>query len=186
MALEWLPKNLKLLLSYIIDSPLKMIHDEPEEAMKLLSNSQELKVLKSKCDEYKETLRIKSRTSRYWLQYLHYVDVLKLFIRAERTGHWSLHLHALSKMINLFAATGRIHYAKCARMHLQNMLQLETDYPWVYKNFTEHGFHTVRRSDRYWSGLWTDLIIEQVLMRALKSRGGLTRGRGVTESVRLV
>lgn len=41
-----------------------------------------------------------------------------------------------------------------------------------------HGYHTVRRSDRYWAGLWTDLIIEQVI-----SRGGLTRGRGITESV---
>ena len=36
-----------------------------------------------------------------------------------------------------------------------------------------------------WGGLWSDLIIEQVMMRSLKSRGGLTRGRGVTETVRL-
>ena len=34
-----------------------------------------------------------------------------------------------------------------------------------------------------WAGFWTDLIIEQVLMRPLKSRGGLTHGRGVTEFV---
>jgi len=31
--------------------------------------------------------------------------------------------------------------------------------------------------------IW-DLVIEQVLMKALKSNGGLTRGRGMTESVR--
>ena len=31
---------------------------------------------------------------------------------------------------------------------------------------------------------WTDLIIEQVLGRSLKLRGGLTQGRGMTESVR--
>ena len=34
------------------------------------------------------------------------------------------------------------------------------------------------------SGLWSDLIIEQCLMRSLKSRGGITRGRGITEPVR--
>ena len=28
------------------------------------------------------------------------------------------------------------------------------------------------------------IVIEQVLMRSLKSRGGLTRGRGMTDSVR--
>ena len=31
----------------------------------------------------------------------------------------------------------------------------------------------------------TDFVIEQVMMRSIKSRGGLTRGRGMTESVRL-
>ena len=50
------------------------------------------------------------------------------------------------------------------------------DYPWVYKCFTDHGLHTIRRSDRFWAGLLKDLIIEQVMMRSLKSRGGLTRG----------
>ena len=89
-------------------------------------------------------------------------------------------------MIDLFAATGHVNYAKSARLHLQEMLELETTHPWVYVNFSEYGYHMVRRSDRFWAGLWTDLVIEQVLMRGLKSRGGLTHGRGVTESVRLM
>ena len=117
---------------------------------------------------------------------LDYVAVLKQCIRAERTGDWDLHLDALSKMINLFAATGHIHYARSARLHLQQMKDLHLNFPWVYSCFKEKGYHTVRRSDRYWAGLWTDLIIEQVMMRSLKSRGGLTRGRGITESVRLL
>ena len=36
------------------------------------------------------------------------------------------------------------------------------------------------------AGLRTDLVIEQVMMRSIKSRGGLTRGRGFTDSVRLM
>ena len=32
----------------------------------------------------------------------------------------------------------------------------------------------VRRSDRLWAGLSTDLVIEQVLMRSMKTSGGLT------------
>ena len=92
------------------------------------------------------------RTAKFWIQYQNYVDILKLFIRAERTGNWEIHLVALRKMINLFAATGHINY------------------PWVYTNFAKHGYHTVRRSDRYCAGVWSDLIIEQVLMKALKSR----------------
>ena len=44
----------------------------------------------------------------------------------------------------------------------------------------------VRRSDRYWAGLSTDLVIEQVLMRSIKTTGGLTRGHGMTDIQRLV
>ncbi len=113
------------------------------------------------------------------------MDIVKLFIRAERMGNWNLHLVAIEKMFNLFAATGHSNYAKSSRLYLQLMRELPTDYPWLYHCFAEQGFHTVRRSSRLWAGLWTDLTIEQVMMRSLKSHGGLTRERGVTETVRL-
>ena len=41
--------------------------------------------------------------ARLWLQYCHYVDVLKSFIRAERMGDWARHLSSVSQMLNLFA-----------------------------------------------------------------------------------
>ena len=110
---------------------------------------------------------------------------MKIFLRAERTGNWNLHLVAVSKMINLFLATGHVHYAKCAHLYLQNMSELETNDPWVYMNFATHRYHTVRCSDRCWARLWSDLIFEQVLLWSLKSRDGLTTGCGVTESVHL-
>jgi hypothetical protein len=47
---------------------------------------------------------------------------LKLVVRAERTSDWNLHLVGMSRMLNLFAATGHINYAKCARLYLQMML----------------------------------------------------------------
>ena len=119
-----------------------------------------------------------------WLQYLDYIDTVKLFIRAERTGNWHLHLIAVEKMLNLFAATGHIHYAKSARLYLQLMNELHQKYPWLYEKFINEGYHTIRRSKRHWAGLWSDLVIEQVMMKSLKSRGGLTRGRGMTDSVR--
>ncbi len=127
--------------------------------------------------KHKEYLGDKSRPARLWMQYVEYV---KLFIHAERTGNWHIHVE---KMLNLFAATGHINYAMSARLYLQQMQELLTEHRWC---FTEQGFHTVRRSSRYWAGLWTDLVIEQVMMRSIKSRGGLTRGRGVAETVRML
>ena len=89
-------------------------------------------------------------------------------------------------MLNLFAATGHFNYAKSARFYLQWMLGLPQKHLWLYKQFSEHGFHSVCRSDRYWACLSTDLIIEQVMMTSIKSRGVLTRCRGFTEAVRLM
>lgn len=40
------------------------------------------------------------------------------------------------------------------------------------------GKFVIRRSDRLWDGLGSDLV----LMRSLKSRGGLTRGSGLTDN----
>ena len=42
------------------------------------------------------------------------------------------------------------------------------------------------RSDKFWTGLSTDLVIEQVLIRSLKTAGGMTHGRGITELQRAV
>ena len=122
-----------------------------------------------------------SRNAKLWLLYIYYVDVVKMFILAERTGYWNLHVVAISKMLNLFAATGYINYDKSARLHLQNMLNLRI----LILGFMSEGrLYTVRRSETFWAGLWTDLIIEQVMMQSIKSSGGLTRGRGITESTR--
>ena len=123
-----------------------------------------------------------SRTALLWLHYMEYVDVVKEFLSAERTSNWYLHLQAVQKMMNLFAATGHVNYARSSR-NVQEMLSLAETNPWLSEQFQE-GRHAVRRSGRYWAGLWSDLVIEQTLMRSLKIRGGLTRGHGFEENVR--
>jgi len=129
---------------------------------------------------YKASLSMQSPTAKLWLQYVEYIETLKVFIRAERSGNWSLHLVTAARMLNVFAATGHINYAKSARLYLQLILELPNGFPWLHEIFSTQGFHVVCRSSRYWAGL---LVIEQVVMRSIKSRGGLTRGRGITESV---
>jgi len=65
------------------------------------------------------------------------------------------------------------------------MSRLSEYHPQVYQHFQE-GLHVIRRSDRLWAGQSPDLIIEQCLMRSLKTTGGLTRGRGFSETQRLL
>ena len=90
-----------------------------------------------------------------------------------------MYLAATHKMMNLFTATGHFHYAKSARFYLQQMLDLPSKHPEIYASFKDHGYHAIRRSDRRWAGLWSDFVIEQVMMRSIKSRG-----RGFEESTR--
>lgn len=54
--------------------------------------------------------------------------------------------------------------------------------PEEYRKFTEEGYFTIRRSDKFWCGILSDMATEQILMRALKSRGGMMRGRGHLET----
>ena len=128
-----------------------------------------------------------SRTANLWINFMNYVHTIRMFITASRTGDWYLTLVTMKSMINLFAATGQTNYARCLRLHLQLMLSLRDSHPQVYEKLAQQGAHVIRRSERYWASLSSDLTNEQVLMKSLKSRergGGLTHGRRLTESVR--
>ena len=80
-------------------------------------------------------------------------------------------------MLPYLAASGHNMYATSVYIYLQNMAEFQQQHLHVYANFLR-GYHVVRRSDRFWAGLSLDLVIEQMLMRSVKSTGGLTRGRG--------
>ena len=74
-----------------------------------------------------------------------------------------------------------MNYTKSLRLYLQSVDELACTHPEVYKQFL-NGEHTVRRTSKSWSGIWTDLSIEQILMKSLKGKGGVV-GRGITENV---
>ena len=122
-----------------------------------------------------------SRTAALWLNYIKYICIVQEFIRAERTNDWNLHILATKSMLNLFAATGHNNYAKTCRLYLQSLSELERNHPEIFNEFIQ-GNHTVRRTLKNWAGIWTDLSIEQILMKSLKGRSGVI-GKGITENV---
>lgn len=123
-----------------------------------------------------------SSTGRLWIQYLKQVEIIQDFIRAERTGNWALHLQSVRKMLPYLHAAAHLHYAKSARLYLQEMeslhLRMEQN---EFQAMTCNGYFTIRRSDKFWCGVSPDLAIEQDLMRIMKVSGGMIR-RGVTEN----
>ena len=84
-------------------------------------------------------------------------------------------------MLNLFSATGHNNYAKTCGIYLQSMEEMEKQHPLLFEQFLL-GNHTVKHSEKEWAGIWTDLPIEQILMKSLKGRGGEI-GRGISDNV---
>jgi len=122
-------------------------------------------------------------TAALWIQYLEIIDIYRQFVFAERTGNWELSLQSLHEMLPYFAAAGHNLYLKSVYHYLETMKKLPESHPNVCQAF-QNGLQVVRRSDRYWAGLSPDLVIEQVLMRSAKTTGGMTRGKGMSESQR--
>ena len=96
------------------------------------------------------------------MQYDEQVSLLQEFVRAERSGYFALHLYAIAHMQPYFHAARRLQYAKSSQVYMPTMKDLEKS----------HGYFTIRRK------VW----FEQLLMRALKTTGGLTRGRQIRNS----
>jgi hypothetical protein len=171
----------------VVDEAVQEGNDVNEEQLTshVLQNNNSLLTLNTNLQLLCTLLAEQSRTAKLWIEYLKHIDILRSFIVAERTSNWEQHLNALSCMLPLFASQHHVNYAKSGFVYLQNMHDLEQKSPWLYQQFM-NGLHSVRKSDRYWAGLSTDLVIEQDMMRQVKSKGGLTRGRGLEESTRTV
>ena len=104
-----------------------------------------------------------SKTAKLW------ISLLKLFIRADRTSDLVLHLQTISDMLPFFAASGHNNYTKSLMVYHQDMSSLEEQHPSLYRSYLK-GEHTIRRSDNpFWGGVPADLVIEQDLMRSMKS-----------------
>jgi hypothetical protein len=118
-----------------------------------------------------------SRTASLWLKYNDMFSTLRQFVCAERTRDWNLHLESAAAMLPFLAASGHNSYTKSLYIYIQKIRYLPQTNPVVHEQFLKR-LHVIRRSDRFWAGHSTDLVIEQISMLSVKSRVGLTRGRG--------
>ena len=55
------------------------------------------------------------------------IFIAHLYIRAERTSDWLLHLYCLRRMVCYFWAAGHFHYARYITWHIQDMDSLEVE-----------------------------------------------------------
>ena len=97
----------------------------------------------------------------------------------------TLYLQALHDMHPYLTAAGHNNYAKSLALFIPRTLDLEHTHLAVCDAFIR-GLFPGRRTDGAWSGIFTDLFIEQILMAGIKSSGGLTHGHGFSETTLLL
>ena len=97
--------------------------------------SEVIKRIQIRLKERKESMT--SRTARLWVQYMNMVDILRQFLKAERTGNWMLHLQSVKDMLPYFAASGHSLYAKSAYIYVQSMCHLPETHPDVHQRFLD-------------------------------------------------
>jgi len=154
-----------------------------EELFENIESSKIVEELKLLFEEKIVELKNRGPTAKLWLQYFEMTALAKEFIRAERMGDWKMHLVCIKRMLPYFHAAGHYNYAKSAHLYVQDMENLENTMDnVVFQKFTKN-FFSIKRSNKYFSGTWSDMIIEQSLMKSSKSKGGFTRGRSTNESV---
>lgn len=92
-----------------------------------IAESKELMKLDKWLTKYKAILANRSPTAKLWLNYIEYVETLKLFIRAERTGNWVLASSCPGKNDKSVCCNWPYYYAKSSQLYLQVMLHLPND-----------------------------------------------------------
>lgn len=65
-----------------------------------------LKRIESTLETQFKKWKVHNRTAKLWIQFWEMVQIVKDFIKSERTGDWNMHLLCVSKMIPYFHATG--------------------------------------------------------------------------------
>ena len=138
--------------------------------LELIKKSKDLAAIVSELSKLKLSFyNCSNKTAELWLEYQKALGIVRMLITADRTGDWELHKTAINNAIPIFAAAGHHNYVKSSYLYLQNMLNLQKQNPEAY-NVCSSGNFVSRRSNRFYAGLACDLMIEQVLMRSLKTR----------------
>lgn len=126
-----------------------------------------------------EEMKERGKTGKLWVQYIEMVALAKSFIRFEKIGCLKDQITILQQMLSYFFSAGHFNYTQSAYLYIQNRNEFISDAEvqihrrsndteiQEWDNFVNGGYFTKRRTEKFWSGSFTDMVIEQELMRAI-------------------
>ena len=144
-----------------------------ESLEKFLNNTEQFN---EDMKEY-ENEKKENSTFTFWKQYMEMVQILHLFIRAEREGNWKLHIDASQKMLPYMATYDHVNYMCWGIIYLADMMNLHETALEVYQQFMEGNF-VVEESEGRFNQVSVDLGLEHI-NKLCKVAGGIV---GITRS----
>ena len=127
-------------------------------------------------DEFSETEGLRSKTFQFWDRYLRMVSLLLDYVPAERDSRVDLHIESFAEMLVYDFVCNHQNYARWGTVYVAEMHIFREQHPDIYKKFKEHK-HMIHRSpdpDKCFSGVWSDMGIEQSINKDCGTIGGLT------------
>ena len=114
-------------------------------------------------------------TFKHWWQYMHMVNILLLFTRAQRDGIWELHLTSFKDMLPYFHRYDHTNYARWGPVFLALMHQL----PEEVENEFRRGNFVVKGSEKKFNQVDPDHSLEWINGVGKRS-GGIV---GITKTI---
>ena len=109
-------------------------------------------------------------TFHFWHEYLNDIELSLHYVEAEEIPDWQLHLACYADIISYAFACDRQNCARWGLIYLAEMLLLPETAPEVHALFDSR-IHVVRRSSSgSFNNVWTDLGLEQSVVKDSKSR----------------
>lgn len=105
-------------------------------------------------------------------QYMRMIMEFMAFIRAVRTGDWTLHLEALELFTKYFFAHDMLNYARMIPVYLAEMKMLQESEPEIYEEFQQGNWVVNKNLHVPFCAIGADNALEHV-NRSMKVSGGL-------------
>ena len=125
---------------------------------------------------FSEIEGLRSKTFQFWDRYLCMVSLLLDYVAAERDSRVDLHIESFAEMLVYDFVCNHQNYARWGTVYVAEMHIFQEEHPDIYEKFKERK-HTIHRSsdpDKCFSGVWSDMGIEQSINKDCGTIGGLT------------
>ena len=147
-----------------------MVGKEVEESLADLQR--DLNDIEEESDLLKKAISQISLLFKFWSQYIQMVKFMLMYIRAERSGNWIMHLAPTASTAPHSFTLDRPNYSRWFPVYLADMNRLQEANLLVYQEFI-NGNHAVSRSTQLFAKVWTDMALEQTINLDSKTKVGI-------------